>query len=467
MAEHSANQLFPPEFTRTELVIGLVGPVGTNLGEVEETLRSRLQIHYKYAVETVKLSFLLRGIGGLQTELKEEGVYERYMSYMNAGNEARRKASRGDLLALAATNEIKARRPEGEARLSTAHILQSLKHPSEVDALRTIYGSGFFLVGAYSPIANRLRYLTADRGVGSENAKRLIDRDEEEADTFGQRTRDTFEKADAFVALHQGDWKKQLWRILELLFGNPHLSPTPEEHAMFMAYSASLRSADLSRQVGAVVARPTGEIVATGANDVPAFGGGLYWPASEDRGDQRDHVRGYDSNAKRRDGMVLAVMRALRVKTEEQTDDVLLREAKNHLRETGLFDLTEFGRAVHAEMEALLSAARVGVPLTGSTLYSTTFPCHNCAKHIVASGIQRVIYVEPYPKSLAADLHSDSIAIDPPEPVADRVTFMPFVGIGPRRFFDLFSMRLSSGRVVKTERRKGTKDGLARKYRYG
>ncbi|MDN3612645.1 hypothetical protein QWZ16_23945 [Vibrio ostreicida] len=26
------------------------------------------------------------------------------------------------------------------------------------------------------------------------------------------------------------------------------------------------------------------------------------------------------------------------------------------------------------------------------------FPCHNCAKHIVASGIKRVVYVEPYPK---------------------------------------------------------------------
>ena len=44
----------------------------------------------------------------------------------------------------------------------------------------------------------------------------------------------------------------------------------------------------------------------------------------------------------------------------------------------------------HAEMEALLSCARSGVSTRGATLYSTTFPCHNCAKHIIAAGVARV-----------------------------------------------------------------------------
>src|SRR3974377_740241 len=54
-------------------------------------------------------------------------------------------------------------------------------------------------------------------------------------------------------------------------------------------------------------------------------------------------------------------------------------------------NLIEFSRAVHAEMEAIISVARTGkAGLMGGTIFSTTFPCHNCARHIVAAGIKRV-----------------------------------------------------------------------------
>ena len=80
----------------------------------------------------------------------------------------------------------------------------------------------------------------------------------------------------------------------------------------------------------------------------------------------------------------------------------------------------------------------------GATLYSTTFPCHNCAKHIIAAGIKRVVYVEPYPKSKTLDFHNDAIAIRKDRQSEGLVLFEPFVGVGPRRFFDLFSMLLGS-----------------------
>ena len=48
-------------------------------------------------------------------------------------------------------------------------------------------------------------------------------------------------------------------RLVELLFGNPFISPNFDEYAMFMAYASSLRSADLSRQIGAVIARENHE----------------------------------------------------------------------------------------------------------------------------------------------------------------------------------------------------------------
>jgi deoxycytidylate deaminase len=72
----------------------------------------------------------------------------------------------------------------------------------------------------------------------------------------------------------------------------------------------------------------------------------------------------------------------------------------------------DYIRAVHAEMAAITDAARHDISITGCTLYTTTFPCHDCAKHIVASGIRRVVYIEPYRKSLVQEFYPDSIAVD-------------------------------------------------------
>jgi deoxycytidylate deaminase len=130
-----------------------------------------------------------------------------------------------------------------------------------------------------------------------------------------------------------------------------------------------------------------------------------------------------------------------------QDDESLITEGKNLLKDTGILNITEYGRAVHAEMEAILSAARNGVSIRGGTLYSTTYPCHNCAKHIVAAGIVKVKYVEPYPKSYATKLHNDSIN-STGDVGKNKVNFEAFVGIGPRKFVDLFSVSLSSGRKL-------------------
>lgn len=106
------------------------------------------------------------------------------------------------------------------------------------------------------------------------------------------------------------------------------------------------------------------------------------------------------------------------------------------LRSARINDLTEYGRVVHAEMLAICDAARVGRSVKGTTLYCTTFPCHNCTKHILASGIRRVVYMEPYPKSRAKDLHPDEIEIEAES--STKVGFVPFMGISPFRYRDIF-----------------------------
>ena len=104
----------------------------------------------------------------------------------------------------------------------------------------------------------------------------------------------------------------------------------------------------------------------------------------------------------------------------------------------GLKDLTEFGRAVHAEMNALLDAALRGVPVAGATLHSTTFPCHNCARHIIGAGIARVVFIEPYTKSRAERLHADAATIARTGRDPEKVAFEPFVGVAPRRYLEMF-----------------------------
>jgi deoxycytidylate deaminase len=103
-----------------------------------------------------------------------------------------------------------------------------------------------------------------------------------------------------------------------------------------------------------------------------------------------------------------------------------------------LRSLIEFSRAVHAEMHALLSAgATHGSEVQGGKLFVTTYPCHSCARHIVAAGIEEVYFLEPYRKSLATKLHSD--AITDRETDKNKVRIMPFDGVAPSRFLKFFS----------------------------
>lgn len=372
-----------------EIVFGIVAPVGTDVDFVEKTMRERLE-HFSYTLETIRVSSLIKKFTGLQTNLVEQPLYDRVMSYMDGGNELRHRHDRGDVLALSAIGRIQQlrrdRNPDNEGPAPrTAFFLRSLKHPDEVQTLREVYGRGFFLIGVSSPRETRLEVLVGRRDIQPEKAEALLNRDESEQAGHGQQTREAFHLADAFVALGTNEREncEQLWRLLDILFGQPFITPTKEEYAMFLAYAASVRSADLSRQVGAVITTQDGEVLSTGANDVPAPHGGSYWsnsyvdwPKFKPNDDHRDWVLGYDSNRKRRNEIAEEVGTTIReserarivaelerlLPTSGLPDPQALLETLIHavtapdaeadavelLAKTKLMDLTEFGRAVHA-----------------------------------------------------------------------------------------------------------------------
>jgi deoxycytidylate deaminase len=456
------------EFPEAEVVFALVYPVGTDYSGVLLTLGNYIK-RFNYRPQEIRISDHIATIAKRVelpgVELAHEPEAKRINSYMDGGNKIRELTQCPDFVTAAAVAEIARRRPNkqglGEPLPKTIHIFNSLKRPEEVGMLRKIYGLGFYLIGIFASEGERLEYLTGDKNISKPDAFKLMKRDEDEEDEaipFGQRTRDTFQLADVFVKLSEDAYKKQLERFLDLIFGFPYHTPGPDEYSMFLAYSASLRSGSLSRQVGASIRSKTGDVVAVGCNDVPSPRGGLYWPGPED---QRDHIKKYDSNDLQLRRIVEDLLSRLGGETSKPKRAVL-----DLLRGSLLDDVSEFGRAVHAEMDSLFTCARNGVSPLGAELFTTTFPCHNCTRHIITAGVQRVVYIEPYPKSMAAKLHKDAIILGQKKSKNDpRIPFEAFVGIGPRRFFDLFSMKLSrgstvrrkkNGRVTKFERGKAT-----------
>ncbi|MEQ8627990.1 deaminase [Ekhidna sp.] len=228
------------------------------------------------------------------------------------------------------------------------------------------------------------------------------------------------------------------------------VTPTKEETAMYLAAAAAGNSACLSRQVGASITDKNGEVIGIGWNDVPKSNGGVYQFDSNDSLGQNDHrclnLHGgvcFNDHEKK-------VIRDLIV--NKLIDDEKLVDEKNRERLTEILktsrikELIEFSRAVHAEMHAIIQASqKAGHRVLEGKLFCTTYPCHNCARHIVVSGIKEVYYIEPYRKSLAIRLHSDSITED--ESNKDRVRILMYDGVSPDSYNLFFKMESNSRKL--------------------
>jgi deoxycytidylate deaminase len=342
-------------YAGAELILGLVAPVGTDLSRFVETLRVCMQA-YSYRInDPVRLSELTEAFHGEDGHARKRSgsrEYLRIMRLMDAGNAARRSGG-SDVMALAAASAIHAKRRtnklgQKEPLAKHAHVIWSLKHPAEVLTLRRVYGPGFYLIGVVTEPSERREFLETRKGCHSKEIDELVQRDEHEGDD-GQRTRDTFELADVFVRL--GDIEG-LKRFLRLVFGDPYETPQPDEHAMFLAFAAGLRSSDLSRQVGAVLLSANGDVIAVRTNDVPTAGGGLFWAG--DRDDDRDLRRGCDTNQIERTKIVdeILTLIAPTVASHGAALKRWLATGRKKLQSAAVMDITEYGRAVHAEMEA-------------------------------------------------------------------------------------------------------------------
>jgi dCMP deaminase len=68
----------------------------------------------------------------------------------------------------------------------------------------------------------------------------------------------------------------------------------------------------------------------------------------------------------------------------------------------------ELCRGLHAEQNAVIQAALHGVPISGSSLYSTHKPCSLCAKILINAGVKEIRYIEGYTDELADEMLNEA-----------------------------------------------------------
>lgn len=445
-----------------EIVIALTGPIGSGCTFTANRLEEILANDYGYLPHYIRVSDLISEVAeevGVADLSKLDG-FNRVREYQKAGNEYRRRNGAG-VLAKHVVDVIRSHRegnggfrdtggilPVTEPR-RVVHIVDSLKNPEEISILNQVYGRALWLIGVFAPHSKRRKRLS-DAGFRAPEIETVIEIDENEPFSHGQKVRKTVEAADFFIrneSDQKGAMDAQLRRFINLILDVGVVTPTKHERAMAVASSTAVSSACLSRQVGAAVYSESDELLGVGANDVPRYGGGLY--SSDDTDDSRCAFwRGGECfNDREKDALTKQIVSDIKdLIISGKQDEVL-----GLIRKSRVSDLIEFSRAVHAEMEAIVAVARSGRKgIIGGRLYTTTFPCHNCARHIVAAGISEVYYIEPYPKSLALSLHDDALS-DLSSDQGRKCIFLQFEGVAPKNMEKLFrikSDRKENGRSV-------------------
>jgi deoxycytidylate deaminase len=470
-----------------ELVIGLCGPVGTDIHNVSKKIKSLLENEYDYKVVEIRLSRIIE----MNTEQsffpepnKHSKEYCRIKDLILRGDKLRENNS-PRILAECAIKRIGIERDQQKEIFERTHnpddkvrricyVIDSIKNKSEYDLFKSVYRDLFYFYGIFSPKEYRVSRLK-ERGLEENEIFDLIDQDSGEETDYGQSVANTFILADFFIRNDDNVRKTleaKIKRYFHLIFDTDIITPYPDETAMYLASSASVNSGCLSRQVGAAVTDPNGEVLCVGWNDVPKFGGGVYKSVKNHPDDNNDHrCKCLDPkecfNTKNKKEILTEInneVNALFIEYERDIEIILHRELKKLLtpdilnkmktqlaekdyanrleakiNDSNIKNLIEFSRSIHAEMHAIIKGAQNSADkMVGGKLYCTTFPCHNCARHIVMAGIHEVYYIEPYTKSRAEKLHSDSLTTY--DSAQNKVKIRMYDGVSPNRYIDLFKI---------------------------
>lgn len=290
-------------------------------------------------------------------------------------------------------------------------VVDGLRNVGEIDELRNIFGYHFVLLGVLSDAETRWeRVCQTYQKAGLGRADFLEDdaRDRGEEGEFGQQVAQCIDMADGIIVngatTALASYRRTVLETSELLLGERRRPPTRDEIYMQMAYTSSHQSRCLKRHVGAVVVNASGEQISSGFNENPPTTLPCVLEPRYNFQCYRDIVRN--------EHILELASRPVSCPTCGKPVEVdpgppwLCKHCLGDGLRTNLEAVyfpdraMHWCTAMHAEERALLSA---GAATSGGTLYTTTFPCSQCAVRIANARVREVVFVEAYPDPKSAE----------------------------------------------------------------
>ena len=388
-----------------------------------------------------------------------------------------------DIIAEEANKYIKYLRKRKDEAKCSHFVLDCLRNPEEVLFFRKRYGS-FYLISLYA--GKKIRHKRCQ-----EKGKSWSDKQEKRDQGKGNKVEDIHKQnvpgcvliSDYAITneLDNNRLKLRTVRLLALIHEPGCLLPTAEETYMNLAYTLSVRSTCISRQVGAVITNSDGFIIGAGWNDVGSGQLGCstrciddyrkykdddcllsIWRDEFDSFEDKELLRKMDNKNylcykdlkstilihERIDKLFSQYKNNLEIGNKERLEDEQekkLNDFADYLKKNLNIKRLEYARSLHAEENAILQVAtHGGVGIKGGTIYTTTFPCELCAKKIYQSGITRVVYTEPYPESISEKIFlKDGIR---------SIRVEQFEGVKSNCYYRLFKSRTDQKDLQKVDK---------------
>lgn len=305
---------------------------------------------------------------------------------------------------------IEAIRYESDRKNEPCYIvIDAIRNPYEAIFLKARYAE-FYLVSVNTSNENRLAHLRKSHKF-SENQILGLDKKEYPAQLRGYHryTSQNIQKCIEISDIHINNPRTDEYGVSELrcqlawyvsLMMHPGLvTPTSVESAMQIAYSVKHNSGCISRQVGAVVTDGSYSVKAVGWNNSPHGQVPCLLRSSEDllQGVDEPAYSHYERNDDR-------FRTALKFKFSAACSDerrkgrnlaFCFKDVQNDVEKEKNQVHT---RSLHAEENAFLQISKYGgMAVQGGILFTTASPCELCAKKAYQLGINRIVYIDPYP----------------------------------------------------------------------
>jgi deoxycytidylate deaminase/dephospho-CoA kinase len=371
-------------------IIGLTGAFGSGCTTAAKHLRDTRNF------KVIRLSDSIR------TEWsKTHNEEPTRLQLQRLGDELRQKNHPGVLVQLALRND----QEPGNI------VIDGIRNVGEIDHLRDVFGYRFTLIAVLASFDarwDRIASTYTDRGSGPAEFIEDDKRDKNEETQYGQQVELCVDRADILIDNSTGvsttEFKAKLLDFVDLATGTKPRGASQPEILMNIAFSSSHSSKCIKRHVGAVIVDPKGQVVSAGYNENPLGTNPCVEEPTYEKQCFRDIIRNNHFKSLADKGArcpVCGEKIAFEKGPPWRCTACATKGEKTNLESFFFPDRAlNWCTAVHAEVWAILAA---GERARGGTLYTTTFPCAQCAEKIVQSAIEKVVFTESYPDVYGAE----------------------------------------------------------------